>query len=115
MTNKVCLKWCIKKWEWIVRFWNYCINKDENYDNLVKAIPRLGEFVSYCALCGKYGCGLITGINYDCPLSKIGQVCIEVGSIFKLWNSSCTAKNGKKYAQKMLDTLKKLYKKECKK
>jgi hypothetical protein len=90
MIDRVCLKWCIKKWEWIVRFWNYCINKDENYDNLVKAIPQLEKFLALCALCEKYDAGfnILYSCEYKCPLGKINEYCRWENSIYHKWAKS---------------------------
>jgi hypothetical protein len=46
--------WAVKEWQWRVDNWDYTISLDENFNKMIKDIPRLDEFYGLCSYCEKY-------------------------------------------------------------
>lgn len=103
LTRAEAKKWCIKKWEWLVE------NPKQDFENrdLIKVIPELGSFWCACAYCELFGFGANESCM-NCPLYNLwGKRCAEEGSPWYKWRYSRTLKTRKKYAQIILDDIRK--------
>lgn len=100
MTTK---QWAVRKWEWIVKNWDYEDWECENGRRLVQAIPKLQDFLSECSYCQKYypACS-------KCSLHDRGADCCKE---YYKWLVSVANNNkrwGNYWAKKMLAKIEEL-------
>jgi hypothetical protein len=112
--KKIMFEDSLKKWKWIKDNYDYKLSLPSNYSRLKKDLPFLTKYKYLCSFCTKYWDPL--GYCPSCPLSQNGQPCSKGNSFYAKWELEPNCReNGKKYAKKMYNLIKKLYKKELKK
>lgn len=104
MTNrrKIMYEHAILKWKYLSK------NDDPSNETLIKNVPELKEYESFCSFCSKYSAHPLGCPN--CPLDKIGENCFKDNSF---WDKYIHQRN-KNNAKKLLNLIRKLYRKELK-
>ena len=97
----------ILKWELIVDLWNYRHSYMMNMTAILKLLPQLKNYPSYCSFCYVWH----NPQCHNCPLGlEWGHDCREIDSLYDRWFIATDEKIGAEYiAEQIRDSVKKIY------